>query len=228
MNGVDYNGFQTEHEKWLQQHLSKRSGERRSRLERGHRHGEMMFAQHVWWPLKGNFHQLHPEYEVLDWRGRSYFADFVWLVGHVKLIIEIKGYQTHVKDMDRQRFCNELNRETFLSAMGYSLISFAYDDIEQRPELCITLLRMILSHYQPAERPITKAVLAEKEVIRFAIQHIEPIRPVDIQRQLQIDHKTAVLLLHKLCTKGWLTPSTRGNGIRNVRYALGKDVLNYI
>ncbi|MFC5450938.1 hypothetical protein [Paenibacillus aestuarii] len=26
--------------------------------------------RHVWYPLQGQFEHLHPEYEVLDWRGR--------------------------------------------------------------------------------------------------------------------------------------------------------------
>ncbi|WP_379156766.1 hypothetical protein [Paenibacillus sp. sgz5001063] len=66
---------------------------------------------------------LHPEYEVTDWRGRTYFADFAWMPRYVKLLIEIKGYASHVRDMDRQKYCSELNRETFLFAMGYHVIS---------------------------------------------------------------------------------------------------------
>ncbi|ASA23824.1 hypothetical protein B9T62_25400 [Paenibacillus donghaensis] len=38
-----------------------------------------------------------------------------------------------VKEMDRQKFCNELNRETFLSGMGYQVICFAYDDVTASP-----------------------------------------------------------------------------------------------
>ncbi|RRJ64762.1 hypothetical protein EHV15_18905 [Paenibacillus oralis] len=41
--------------------------------------------------------------------------------------------------------CNELNRETFLAAMGFQVVSFAYDDAASRPELCITLLRLMLN-----------------------------------------------------------------------------------
>jgi hypothetical protein len=48
--------------------LEKRQGERRSRLERGQRHGEVMFLRHVWWPMVGSFEYLHPGYEVLNRR----------------------------------------------------------------------------------------------------------------------------------------------------------------
>lgn len=80
-------GFEHAHQAFMQEHLDARTGERQARLRRGHNHGELLFLQQVWWPLKGNLTALHPEYEVLDWRNRSYFADFAWLPGYVKLLI---------------------------------------------------------------------------------------------------------------------------------------------
>lgn len=56
------------HAAWIDYHLKHRKGERRRRLERGHQHGESLFLRNVWWPLMASFDQLHPEYEVLDWR----------------------------------------------------------------------------------------------------------------------------------------------------------------
>jgi len=220
--------FEVAHEAFLQHHLAKRIGERRGGLERGHAHGEKLFLRNVWWPLRGSFERLHPEYEVPDWRGRSYLADFAWLPGHVKLLIEIKGYATHVRDMDRQKYCNELNREMFLYAMGFSVISFAYDDVEQRPELCVSLLRMVLSRHQPSAMPISRAQFAEKEVIRLAFQSVEPIRSRDVAVHFEVDKRTAVLMLQKLCEKGWLKPVTRGTGERIVRYELVRGALEYV
>ncbi|WP_342663456.1 hypothetical protein [Paenibacillus harenae] len=130
--------------------------------------------------------------------------------------------------MDRQKYCNELNRETFLHAMGYHVISFAYDDVEQRPELCIALLRMVPSRYQTQQTPVSRALLAEKEVIRLAVQLAHPVRPKDIADHFQIDQKTAVHMLKKLCSKGWLSPARSGKGKRVVRYELGHGMLNYL
>ncbi|MFD5019922.1 hypothetical protein ACFWMP_13550 [Paenibacillus sp. NPDC058367] len=36
------------------------------------------------------------EFEVLDWRGQSYFCDFAYITRYVKLVIEIKGFGPHV------------------------------------------------------------------------------------------------------------------------------------
>lgn len=59
--------FEEAHLKFINGHLSSRpDGERRARLERGHRHAEILFLNKVWWPLRGHFEGLHPEYEVMD------------------------------------------------------------------------------------------------------------------------------------------------------------------
>ncbi len=183
--------FEAVHAAFFQNHLQKRTGERRGRLERGHREAEKLFCRNVWWPLRGSFDDLHPEFEVLDWRGLSYFCDFAWLPPHVKLIIEIKGFGPHVRDMDRQKYCNELNRETFLSAMGFQVISFAYDDVAHRPELCMTLLRMVLSRYFPESSPVNLKSIAEGEIIRLACLLARPLRPIDVESHLSINHRTA-------------------------------------
>nr|WP_305953408.1 MULTISPECIES: hypothetical protein [unclassified Paenibacillus] len=220
--------FEEAHLQFIKGHLTDRpAGERRGRLERGHQHAEALFLRNVWWPLRGNFTGLHPEYEVTDWRGRSYFADFAWLPGYVKLLIEIKGFASHVRDMDRQKYCSELNRETFLYAMGYHVISFAYDDVEQRPELCMTLLRMVLSKYQPSEAPVSRVQLMEQEIIRLAVQLARPIRPLDVEEHFDITYKTAIRILRSLTEKGWLLPSPDAGLQRIVRYELVHGVLEY-
>lgn len=212
--------FEETHAAFIQYHMERRKGERRGRLERGHREAEKLFCRNIWWPLRGNYDDLHPEFEVLDWRGQSYFCDFAWLMRFVKLIIEIKGFGPHVRDMDRQKYCNELNRETFLSAMGFQLISFAYDDVAHRPELCITLLRMVLSRYQPESSPVNLNRVAEREIIRLACLLSRPLRPIDVESHLGINHRTAVRTLQSLSAKGWLSPITGAESKHVVRYEL--------
>ncbi|GBG07427.1 hypothetical protein B1748_12240 [Paenibacillus sp. MY03] len=219
--------FDQAHTQFVKQHLSARSGERRDRLERGHRHAETLFLRQIWWLLRGHFEHLHPEYEVPDWRGRSYFADFAWLPGFIKLIIEIKGYATHVQDMDRRKFCNELNRETFLRAMGYQVISFSYDDVEQRPDLCLTLLRLLIGQYETGQVPVSRTLLAEKEVLRLAMQSSAPIRLIDVARHFDIDNKSAMRMLRSLSADGWLIPAYSGAKQRIVRYELAPHAVNY-
>ncbi|TLS48388.1 hypothetical protein FE782_30730 [Paenibacillus antri] len=219
--------FEDATSKWLDDHRSRRSGSRLERIARGLGHAERLFLRNVWHPLRGDFEHLHPEYEVLDWRGRPYYADFAWLPGYASLLFEIKGYGPHVRDMDRQKYCNELNRETFLLTVGYRVVSLSYDDVEQRPELSRSMIRLVLGNYDPARAPASRALLAEKEIIRLAFRKAEPIRPVDVVRHFEIDAKTATKMLRQLCEKGWLRPCPRGRGERNVRYELTRGAMEY-
>lgn len=220
--------FEKLHADFIQNHLQRRTGERRGRLKRGHREAEVLFCRNIWWPLLGNFDDLHPEFEVLDWRGLSYFCDFAWMTRAVKLIIEIKGFGPHVRDMDRQKYCNELNRETFLSAIGFQIISFAYDDVAHRPELCTTLLRMMLSRYQSQSSLTSSSSVTEREIVRLACRLARPLRPIDVVTHLGINHRTAVRTLQSLCTKGWFSAVTGAAGKNVVRYELQRSANQFL
>ncbi|MCR2806063.1 endonuclease domain-containing protein [Paenibacillus soyae] len=217
--------FDEAHEAFLRQHLERRSGERRGRLERGHREAERLFCQNVWWPLVGSLEHLHPEYEVLHWRGQSYFCDFLWITRSVRLVIEIKGFGPHVRDMDRQKYCKELNRETFLVAMGYQVISFSYDDVAHRPEVCITLLRMVMSRFQVTPTPLNHDFAATREIIRLACTLARPLRPIDVVSHLRINQKTAIRKMQQLTDEGWFRGITGADSRRTVRYELQPSAL---
>jgi hypothetical protein len=188
-----------------------------------------LFLQNVWWPLKGNLDHLHPEYEVMDWRGRSYFIDFAWKSPwNLTILWEIKGYGKHVRDLDRNGFSNDTNRDTFLQAIGYRVVSFAYDDVSDRPDLCLTLLKLFLSQFQTIETPIKPAKLAEKEIIKMALRLARPFRPIDVSRHLEIEYRTSMKYIHCLLDKGWIIPVASATGERTVRYELVKGLLNFM
>jgi hypothetical protein len=124
-------GFQIEHDKWTSDHLRRRSGERLDALKRGHGYGNQLFVEQIWWPLVGHFHGLHPEYEVKDWRGRSYFVDFVWVVGAIRIIFEIMDFGSH--GTDRTKYRRDLNRGLFLQAQGCSVYYISLDELKENP-----------------------------------------------------------------------------------------------
>ncbi|MEK4008154.1 hypothetical protein [Paenibacillus sp. FSL H3-0333] len=88
---------------------------------------------------------LHPEYEIYDWNRKSQFLDVAFLPSCGKFGLECDGYQSHVKDMDREKFSYSLNRDTFLSGMGWRIIHFSFDDVQNRPEICRMLLQMVIT-----------------------------------------------------------------------------------
>lgn len=210
-------GFESVHQQWLDAHLRRRSGERKSRLLRGHGHGERLFLKCVWWPLFGNFNHLHPEYEVMDWRGQPYFVDFVWIQGQCRFAFEVKGYGPHVQQMDRIRYRRELNRETFLQTVGYRVVSIPYDDLEKCPEVTLFLLKSLLTPYLTRQEKHHYSLI-EREALLLSLRIGRPIRPIDLVRELNINKRTAVKCLKRLSEKGKLRPIVSGKGERIVRY----------
>lgn len=215
-------GFHQAHAQWLERHIRSRKGERKGRLERGHGHGEKTFLEKVWWPLFGNLNDLHPEYEVLDWRGRPYFIDLAWMpgCGAIKFAIEVKGYGPHVQQMDRVGYRRELNRETYLQILGFRLAAIPYDDLEEAPELTINLLKMLLSPYLSARFQDGRSTLLERETLMLAKRSSKAIRPADLVEEMKVSRRTAVRVLQSLCDKKKMQPVLAGTGARIKRYEL--------
>ena len=209
--------FNESHKQWLESHLRRRSGERKSRLQRGHAHAERLFLERVWWPLFGNFDHLHPEFEVMDWRGYPYFVDLVWIKGSIRIVIEIKGYGPHVQNMDRIRYRRELNRETFLLILGYRVVSIAYDDLEGNPKLIQFLLKTIFAPYLTLFTESEYSFI-EREILLLTIRLGKSIRPIDVVRELHLNKRTAVKYLKRLCEKGKLRPIITGESNRVTCY----------
>ncbi|SDX38550.1 hypothetical protein [Paenibacillus sp. CF384] len=198
--------FEEEHARLLERHLSKRSGERRGRLLRGHQHAEKLLLQNVWWPLFGSFDHLHPEYEIHDWNRKSQFLDFAFLPPYGRFGLECDGYQSHIKDMDRESFSYSLNRDTYLTGMGWKMIHFSFDDVQKRPDVCRMLLQLVIGPHlirTPASLLLSPD---EKDVLRFAIQLGKPIRTRDVMLQYQINFRTARKHLHNLSVQNLLRP----------------------
>jgi len=210
--------FDKEHAKWIEYHLKRRKGERRDRLARGYGHGERLFAQSVWWDLMGSFVGLHPEYEVVDWRGKRFFVDFMFRVGAIMIAFEIKGYGSHVETTDRTRYRLELNRELFLQSLGIVVISIPYDELEANPVLIRSFVRNILMQYigdrYQWDRGYTRL---ERDIIRFTAKKSKSVKPVEVARELDINPRTAIKYLKRLSDRGVLRKELSPSG-RVVRY----------
>lgn len=198
-------GFKTEHDKWLKRHLAKRSGERRDALKRGHGYGNRLFAETIWWNLVGHFNGLHPEYEVRDWRGRSYFVNFMWILGGLCFVFEVMDYGSHGKD--RTKYRTDLNRGLYLQSQGYHYIEISLDELKENPSFVLAMLRSILAPYLAAtvsdsgslQNPFGKI---ERQIMRLAIRHHRMIRPSKAAIELELHKETVIKYCRLLVDKG--------------------------
>jgi hypothetical protein len=88
--------FANAYNELITEHIQCRHGERLRRLTDGHGFAEKLLLEQVWWPAFRNFDNLHPEYEISDFRDGSRFLDFAFLRSSIRLAIEIDGYGPHL------------------------------------------------------------------------------------------------------------------------------------
>lgn len=128
--------------------------------------------------------------------------------------IECDGYQSHIKDMDREKFNYALNRDTFLTGMGWKMLHFSFDDIQQRPEVCRMLLQLALAPYLARSRSGGELLSAEMDVLRLAWRISRPLRPKDVTDYLHVNYRTAHKLLVVLSDKGFIKPVSSKERVR--------------
>lgn len=214
-------GFQMEHDKWITDHRRRRKGERLDALKRGHGYGNQLFTQQIWWSLVGHFHGLHPEYEVKDWRGRSYFVDFMWIVGAIRIVFEIMDFGSH--GTDRTKYRKDLNRGLFLQAQDCMVYYISLEELKENPSFILNALRNILSSYLAAEgntrsmvaKPYSKT---ERDLMRAAILHNRIIRPIKAACELELHTMTVIKYCRILVEKGKFRPVARGVSERVIYY----------
>lgn len=206
--------FEQSYAEFLEIHEKHRSGERKGRLVRGHGFAEKLLLQNVWWPLFGNFHNLHPEYEVYDWNRKSQFLDFAFLPEFGRFGIECDGFQSHIKDMDREKHSYAVNRDNFLTGMGWRMFHFTFDDVQRRPEICRMLLQLSLAPHLIRVDTHKLINLKDREVLHLAWSLGRKIRPKDVQNHFKINFRTARHRLHTLVEKRLLRPVINGKDIR--------------
>jgi len=213
--------FEIEQEKWIGDHLKRRNGERHDALRRGHGYGNQLFVRHVWWSLAGHFQGLHPEYEVKDWRGRSYFVDFMWIVGAFRIVFEIMDFGSH--GTDRSKYRMDLNRGLYLQAQDYIVFHIALDELKENPGFILSTLRSTLAPYLLAESKTAKKnenpySKIERDLMRAAIRHNRVLRPVDASKELEMDKATVIKYCRKLADKGKFRAVASGQSQRVTSY----------
>lgn len=212
--------FEKEHEQWIAWHLKHREGERKDALRRGLGYGNKLFAESIWWTLMGHFNNLHPEYEVKDWRGRSYFLDFVWISGSLRIAFEIMDYGSHGKDRTKYRL--DLNRQLFLQSQQYLVFSISLDEMKENPQFVLSMLRAVLATFLTA--PDTKRSEAqafgkiERQLIRYAIRKNRIVRPGHAASELELHRHTIIKYCRELVRKGKLRAVHSGTSNRVDRY----------
>ncbi|MFP7300470.1 DUF559 domain-containing protein [Neobacillus niacini] len=215
-------GFEDEYQTFLNAHLQVRTGERLRRLQEGHNQAEKLFLQQVWWPVFSHFKNLHPEYEVDDFKDGKRYLDFAYIRPAIRLCLEVDGYGPHLKNISRWQFSDNLERQNQLVIDGWTVIRFSFDQVKENPRRCQQIVQQVIGRWLGDELDQTSLSYLEKEVLRLAIRKGEAISPVEIAMYLKLSDKTVKKVLTQLVCEKLLMPAS---GVKRVRsYRLGDQV----
>lgn len=218
--------FKSAYEQFLELHLAKSTGEKLRRLREGHGHAEKLFLENVWWPALRHFNDLHPEYEVYDFKDGNRYLDFAYLHSDIRLAIEIDGFGPHWKNISRWQFSDHCQRQNHLVLDGWQILRFTYDDVREKPRVCQQTLQQFMGRWLGEEKPVEVATVLEKEIVRLAFRMCRPITPRDVSEHLKIGTEYSQRLLHSLVEKKWLQPASGKIRVRSYKTILeGKNII---
>ena len=192
---------------FVQEHKNQRKGERLRRLEKGLGYAGQLFIDKVWLPAFGHLEYLHPEYEVTDFRDGRRYIDFAYVRPWLKIAIENDGYGPHCRDMSRDEFADERDRQTDLVIDGWKVVRFSVDRIRDQPRACMRRIEHIIGCYLADVERLKGLMLEEREIVRMAIRLARPIEVNDARACLAVTDKTARKWLKSLVLKKMLVPA---------------------
>jgi len=198
--------FEQEHRKWLDAHLTHRSGERKRRLRVGHAHAEAEMLKKVWMPAFGHFQHLHPEYEVRGFLEGRRFLDFAYIRLPIRIAIEVDGYGPHQRDISRRQFCDERIRQMHLTNDKWIVIRIGYDDLIERPKVWQQLLLQFIGRLFGSGNNSSELYSQQREIVRLALRLGRPLKLQDVQRHLCCGYRASRKWMHLMEQTGIIQP----------------------
>lgn len=186
-----------------------RKGSYRSRIG----HNERAFLEQVWGPeFDYKFDGLTAEYPLKDYRGGDRFADFAYVRGSFKLLIEIDDFSSHAKDISPGDFGDHLIRQNDLVLAGWKVLRFSSFHIRKSPMVCRGQLKQAIGDWwvrtqldNPFRRGDRVATFRNM-LIELAYRVDAPLKSSDVSRAFEISRPTAMRWLQRFAAEGVFIP----------------------
>jgi very-short-patch-repair endonuclease len=186
---------------------------------------EIAFLEQVWGPaFQYDFAGLKAEYPFKDFKGGQRYADFVYIRGGMKLVIEIDGFSTHARDVSPSEFEDHLMRQNDLILSGWLLLRFSANQVFQRPLVCQRQVKQAIGHWWSVAQVGTAGVRSDMwrmrayQIMQIARQQGGKIRAADLTALLGAHPRAATKWLKKLAQEGALLPEKMQQ--RTTRYVM--------
>jgi len=196
--------FDKVYDEWLAVIISEeKNPRRRELLRRGLSHSTVTFLRKVWFPVLGNFDDLHPEYEVRDLDNKYRYLDLAYMPGGAKGCIEIQDYGSHARDVEVSRFKDLCMKQALLTLNDWSFLPIAYLSIRDDPGVCKKLVLSFVGKFLSI-KVNSELSWAEAETLRFARRLLRPFQPRELSSHLSLSENRTRVILRSLMNKDLL------------------------
>jgi len=174
---------------------------------------EIAFLEYVWGPeFDYNFEGLQAEYPLKDYKGGERFADFTYIRGTLRLLIEIDDFTTHARNISPGEFGDHLLRQNDFVLDGWIVLRFSAYHVKKHSMLCRRQLKQAIGGWwvrTQADNPFRgegrtsamRGVLTE-----MALRTGAPLKPAEVARAYKISRSTAMKWLVKFTEEGLFLP----------------------
>ncbi|QJD87509.1 winged helix-turn-helix domain-containing protein [Cohnella herbarum] len=200
--------FEAAYDAWITFHVKKSTGERKRKLLKGLGHAPKLFLKNVWWPLFGHLSDLIPEFEVRDFKDGYRYLDFAWIYNGVEIAIEIDGFGSHWRDIDRWQFDDHLFRQNDLVLDDWIVLRFSFDAIKDHPRRCQQMILHAKGKWslETPDLPVVADPI-DRSILEFAIRAGGPFSPSQAAEILGWNRVTIRRHAKNLAAMGILIPA---------------------
>lgn len=209
--------FDEVYENWLSAIVAEeKNPRRRELLKKGLSHGTVTFLRNIWFPVIGNFKDLHPEYEVRDLGNKYRYLDLAYMPGGAKGCIEIQDYSSHARDIETTRFKDLCMKQALLALDDWLFLPIAYLSIRDDPSVCKKLVLSYVGKFLSINLS-SELTWAEAETLRFARRLMRPFEPRELSAHLLLSENRTRVVLRSLVANNLLIVSSGKQRYRTYR-----------
>ncbi|MEK0315197.1 DNA-binding response regulator [Cohnella sp. 56] len=201
--------FDTAYKAMMEKAIRNSKGERKRRLKEVDRFNERLALENVWWPAIGNLDHVHPEYEVVDYNGVIRFVDNAYVPPgcYRGLFVESDAYGTHLRDVSRFRFGDNLERQNLLLIDGWHMLRFGRDDMLEKPKRCQQTLLAAMTAWGYGGGGSANSIelsMQERAILHWCGKQRRSIKVREVMVALKIGYAAASKGLQDLGDRGFI------------------------
>ncbi|CAI6080461.1 hypothetical protein [Cohnella sp. JJ-181] len=200
--------FERAYDAMMDRAIKQSAGERKRRLLLD-RFNEKLLAHNVWWQVRGSLDGLIPEMELVDLKDGVRFSDFGFLQPVRRsrgLLMEADAFGTHLRDVSRWKYADNLERQNHLLIDGWHLLRFSRDDMLEKPRRCQQTLLAALSAWGfLSTTPGPRLNVYERAILHYAREQCNSVKIGELVEQLQASYQSISKSTLSLEQKGLIT-----------------------